>query len=175
MATIVLATLYTAATLSLLDSGSSAGTQTEVAFNPHNVFGIALLDWSTSFRKTLVQSQVEGVEWTRTMFDLLAGSWERRPLDDDYFQLDNPAQSPTGALGIQRNGRLVISDLVVNPSHMLYRQHVFHIHGGQLLTLPTDDEGFITSCLIEGEPVTPRYEHLNEENTLIAGLHQKCA
>lgn len=165
MATMVLATLYAAATLSLLDSGSSAGPQTEVAFNPHNVFGTALLDWSTSFRKTFVQSQVEGDEWTRTMFDLLAGRWERRPLDGDYFQLDNPGQLPTGALGIQRNGLLVIPDFIVNPSHKLYRQHVFHIHGGQLLTLPTDDEGFIKSCLIEGEPVTPRYDHLNEENT----------
>ena len=44
MATMVLVTSYAAATLSLLDSGSSAGPQTEVAFNPHNVFGTAVLN-----------------------------------------------------------------------------------------------------------------------------------
>lgn len=153
MTSIILASLYAMISLVLVDDAKPAGAHTEVAFHPYTAFSSQVESWANSLASHLVRDSGMGAaSWRAQLFEMVTGSWGSRYGDDD----NNPRRADAtmtpyrwDVYGSQRNGILVISELLVKPSPNPFIRIMHHTSAGHVITLPVDQSGYIRSCPTE--------------------------
>ena len=150
MACIILASLYAMISLVLFDNGQDAGAHTEVAFHPHTAYSSRIERWAGGLADCLVRESGLGAStWHATLYEMLTGTPAANYGDDHpTTQPYNATMAPSrwDVYGCQRNGIMVVNELLVHPSPSHHTRIFHHVSTGQILTLPVDEHGYLRSA-----------------------------
>jgi hypothetical protein len=164
MVAIVLAAVFAIGAKGLRINGVSMTSDAEVAISRDLLYVKRLDDW-TNIAGLALNGAATPAQWTGFLLQLSTGGIHKQPLGEvatNASTLGNSYHLPSvgklneqrvrvsNVMGMQANGVVVISDLIVRTSISNTSILLYHLQYGQLIDHPIDDDGYIRASLSMG-------------------------
>ena len=164
MVAIVLAAVFAIGAKGLRINGASMTTDAEVAISRDLLYDKRVYDWANIAGLALL-GVVTPAKWTGFLLQLSTGGTHKQPLGEvatnvsisgnsyhmpSVGNLNEQGLRVSNVMGMQANGVVVVSDLIIRASISNISILLYHLQYGQLIDYPIDDDGYIRASLAMG-------------------------